>query len=377
MAFGIGTFCSLLAGGVSLSACASMGSAPRGRQLELIGLSENYRDGVFENSLPTTVMIPGTLWSSLAMWVQGDQVRVPKSPPPIVPLNNKSFDRPPVSGLRLTWLGHNTVLIEMDGVRILTDPVFSDRSSMISWAGPKRFHEAPISIADLPEIDAVIISHDHYDHLDHQSIVELARKTGVFYVPLGVGSHLSAWGVPAEKIRELDWWQEARTPEELRLACTPARHFSGRGMFDRNKTLWATWVIAGPRHRVFFGGDTGQLPAFKDIGDKYGPFDATLMPIGSYGPTWPQIHLTPEQAIQVHQEVRGGLFMPIHWGTFNLAYHGWTEPVERLTAAAPTAGVEVAVPRPGESVIPGSAPDLTRWWPELPWEKGPDLRALK
>jgi L-ascorbate metabolism protein UlaG (beta-lactamase superfamily) len=358
-----------LVGILCISACASMGRPPKGESLERVRSSQHYRENEFKNNRPTGVMLPGSFWQTMTQWFSGDQIRVPKSPPPIVRLDNKSFRQPPTSGLRITWLGHNTVMIEIDGYRILTDPVFSKRISPISWMGPKRFHDVPITIDELPEIDAVVISHDHYDHLDHQSIVELASKTRLFYMPLGVGSHLESWGIPKDKIVEMGWWQENTVLGQLKLIATPARHFSGRGPFDRNKTHWAAWAIIGPEHRIFLGGDTGLCDSFKYVGEKFGPFNVTLMPIGSYGPTWPEIHMTPEQAVQAHLDVKGGLLIPIHWGTFNLAFHSWTEPAERLLVETSRTDVACSIPKAGEMIDGDTPPQIVRWWPDIPWEQ--------
>jgi L-ascorbate metabolism protein UlaG (beta-lactamase superfamily) len=358
-----------LAGILCISACASMGRPPKGESLERVRMSQHYRDDEFKNDRPTGVMLPGTFWQTMGQWFSGDQVRVPKSPPPIVRLDENSFAQSPTSGLRITWLGHNTVMIEIDGYRILTDPVFSKRVSPIGWIGPKRFHDVPITIDELPEIDAVVISHDHYDHLDHKSIVDLAPKTRVFYMPLGVGSHLASWGISRDKIVEMGWWQENTISGQIKMVATPARHFSGRGPFDRNKTHWAAWAIIGTEHKVFFGGDTGLCDSFKLVGKKYGPFDVTLMPIGAYGPYWPEIHMTPEEAVQTHLDVKGGLLIPIHWGTFNLSFHAWTEPAERLMVETSRTGVSCAIPRAGEMVNSETPPALARWWPDIPWER--------
>lgn len=350
-----------------------MGRTPSGPRLDIIMESKNYKNGEFKNNSRTTVMQPGSFWTTLVDWCKGDQVRVPKSPPPIVKLNKYYFSQQPESGLRVTWLGHNTVIIEIDGYIILTDPVFSRRVSPVMGIGPKRFHEAPIKISELPDIDAVVISHDHYDHLDYQSIKELAPKTAKFYLPMGVGAHLESWGVKSEKIVELDWWEESRFNDDLLFAAVPARHFSGRGVLDRNKTQWSMWAIVGDGHRVFFGGDTGMCRAFLQAGDKYGPFDVTLIPIGAYGPNWPHIHLTPEEGVQAHLDVRGDLMIPVHWGTFNLAFHGWTEPVERLLVSAEQKDVRIAAPKPGEAVLPSQPVRIVRWWPDVYWERAETL----
>jgi L-ascorbate metabolism protein UlaG (beta-lactamase superfamily) len=255
---------------------------------------------------------------------------------PIVRLTKADFA--PASGLRATWLGHSTVLVEIDGARILFDPVWARRASPSSLIGPKRFHEPPLALGELPPLDAIVASHDHYDHLDRGVVRALAQSAAQsrarFVVPLGVGAHLERWGVAPDRITELDW-SESTKVGPLTLTATPARHFSGRGLNDRNHTLWASWS---------------------------GPFDLTFIKIGAYGDTWPDIHLTPEQAVDAHAKVRGNLLLPIHWGTFNLAFHAWDEPAERVVVAAAAAGARLVMPKPGESVEPATAPPVKPWW---------------
>jgi L-ascorbate metabolism protein UlaG (beta-lactamase superfamily) len=230
--------------------------------------------------------------------------------------------------------------------------------------GPQRLHPPPVELDALPAIDAVVISHDHYDHLDTDTVLALARtQRAPFFVPLGVGAHLRAWGIPEQRIVELDW-NESRRVDELTLICMPARHFSGR-FLDRNTTLWASWGIIGPSHRAYFGGDTGYTKSFAQIGVDHGPFDLTLLPIGAYNTAWPDIHMNPEEAVRAHLDVTvsgSGLLVPIHWGTFRLAPHPWAEPVERLLAAAEAAEVKVAVPAPGQHIDPSGLDRLNPWW---------------
>lgn len=261
--------------------------------------------------------------------------------------------------LAATWLGHATVLLEIDGRRLLADPMFGDRASPSPLVGPRRMHPVPLDVADLPPLDAVLISHDHYDHLDRPTIAALRTTSQApFLVPLGVGAHLRAWGVPAGRIVELDW-HHSHELHRLAITCTPARHFSGRGA-ARNTTLWSSWTVTGPRHRVFFGGDTGYTAAFADIGRRYGPFDLVALPIGAYDPAWPDIHMTPEQALRAHRDLAGALLLPIHWATFNLALHGWSEPVERLLRTAD--GQAVLTPPPGRRVVGGDPAMPEPWW---------------
>lgn len=321
---------------------AVVGGTVKGKRLQRISSSPQYdvSNGQFKNTLPTPIWIgPQT---------KNDEEFKPYASLPIKPMTKEMFMQKPSSGLRVFWLGHATVLLEIDGYRVLTDPMFSERASPLQWIGPKRFFPSPIAIEDLPHIDAVVISHDHYDHLDHKSIESLAKQKLQFFVPLGVGAHLEHWGVPSDQIVELDWWQNVRVGNLL-LTATPARHFSGRNALGSNDTLWATWTIVGPHHRVFFGGDTGMSPDFAKIGEERGPFDITLIPIGAYNPDWPYIHLFPEEAVQAHLALRGNLLLPIHWGTFDLAPHSCKEPIDRLQSSA-AGQILISSPLPGEAV---------------------------
>lgn len=342
----------------------AFGASPEGARLARIQRSPNYRDGSFQNPAAPAIPVEGTAWGSIRRWLGGHEVRTPPAAMPIVKRTAADFAKPPASGLRATWLGHSTVLVEIDGARILFDPVWARRASPSSLVGPKRFFPPPLALAELPPLDAIVASHDHYDHLDREVVRALARSAAQskarFVVPLGVGAHLERWGVAPERIVELDW-SESATVGAIRFTATPARHFSGRGLTDRNHTLWASWSVAGPQHRVFHSGDTGPFPGFADIGTAHGPFDLTLIKIGAYGETWPDIHLTPEQAVDAHTRLRGKLLLPIHWGTFNLAFHSWDEPAERVVVAA-SVGTQVIVPRPGESVEPATAGPVHPWW---------------
>ncbi|MEQ1693331.1 MAG: MBL fold metallo-hydrolase, partial [Gemmatimonas sp.] len=277
------------------------------------------------------------------------------------------FAQLPPSGLRVTWMGHSTTLVEIDGARVLLDPVWSTRPTPLAGIGPARWYPPLIALDQLPRIDAVLISHDHYDHLDAPTVRTLAATGALFVVPLGVGAHLEYWGVPSGRIVELDWWDSTRIAA-LTIVSTPARHASGRMVFDKDATLWTGYAVIGATHRVYYSGDTGLFPAMRDIGARYGPFDCTLIEAGQYHRSWPDWHIGPEQAVQAHALVRGRVMLPVHWGLFRLAYHGWTEPIERVMAAAALSGAAVATPRPGESVEPTLPLVTTRWWPVLPWQ---------
>jgi L-ascorbate metabolism protein UlaG (beta-lactamase superfamily) len=291
----------------------------------------------------------------------------PKEPVPVAPVDPRIFETAPPSGLRVTWLGHSTTLVEIDGYRVLTDPVWSERVSPIPWLGPRRWFVEPIALSALPKIDAVVISHDHYDHLDHATISAMRGWNTVFVVPLGVGAHLSYWGVPESQIAELDWWEHADIGK-LTITCTPARHASGRIALDYDAKLWAGYAFVGPSHRVYFSGDTGLFPAMRDIGVRLGPFDLTMIEVGQYHSAWPDWHIGPEQAVAAHQMVKGRVMLPIHWGKFALAYHAWTEPIERALVAGKNAGAALVAPKPGQSFEPSSPPPIERWWPSLGWK---------
>ena len=294
----------------------------------------------------------------------------PAGPLPVVRGDAARFRTPPGTGLRVTWFGHSTTLIEIDGQRVLTDPLWIERASPLPGVGPRAWYPPPLALDELPPIDAVVISHDHYDHLDQQTISAMRGERWqrtMFVVPLGIGAHLAYWGVPEARIVELDWWQQTRIGD-LELTCTPARHASGRMVIDNDSKLWAGWAMRGARHRVYYSGDTGLFPAMREIGARLGPFDLTLIESGQYGRGWPDWHLGPEQAVRAHRLVRGRVMLPVHWGKLVLAYHGWTEPIERVLAAAAVSGVSVLAPRPGQSVEPEAPPARERWWPHVPWK---------
>jgi L-ascorbate metabolism protein UlaG (beta-lactamase superfamily) len=328
--------------------------------------SPNCRDGVFVNLEPASQSSMDIEEQRLMLWevIAG---RTATRPTATIPLATPAGPEAPGNAdtrpeeIAVSWLGHSTVLLEIDGYRILTDPVWSERCSPSDIVGPARMHPPPVALDALPAVDAVVISHDHYDHLDIDTIVALARtQWAPFFVPLGVGAHLRGWGIPEQRIVELDWNERGQVGE-LTLICTPARHFSGR-FLTRNTTLWASWAVIGPAHRAYFGGDTGYTSSFAQIGADYGPFDVTLMPVGAYNKSWPDIHMNPEEAVQAHQDVIGRLLVPIHWCTFRLAPHPWAEPIERLLVAADAADVQVVVPKPGGRVVPAGPAKLEPWW---------------
>ncbi|WP_145187675.1 MULTISPECIES: MBL fold metallo-hydrolase [unclassified Pseudomonas] len=266
-------------------------------------------------------------------------------------------------------LGHSTVLLKLRGRYFITDPVFAERASPVQWAGPLRFHAPPLGLDDLPPLAAVVLSHDHFDHLDEQAIRRLASRAERFLAPLGVGDLLVEWGVPAAKVTQLDWWQETEV-HGVRFVATPAQHFSGRGLLDSNRTLWASWVIVDEQTRLFFSGDTGYFAGFAQIGERYGPFDLTLIETGAYNVAWPNVHMQPEQSLQAHVDLRGRWLLPIHNGTFDLALHAWQEPFERIVALAAQAQVKLSTPQMGERVSIDMPHEGPRWWQPHPSRQG-------
>lgn len=327
--------------------------------------SKQFREGVFRNTSGATPGLKkGSTLSTMGQFFFGGERRVPLAPlPSSSPLD--AWQRPPSDPrkLRATWLGHSTVLLELDGKRVLTDPVWGERASPSKLAGPKRFQPVPVAIARLPPLDAVLLSHDHYDHLCQESVGALAaaQPRVPFFTALGVGARLEEYGLRPETIHELDWWEEAKVGP-LTLTAAPSQHFSGRGAFDRNSTLWTSFAVRGTEQAFFFSGDTGLTSEYAQIKERLGPFDLTLLEVGAFHPAWGEIHLGPENALAAHALLGGGPLLPVHWGTFNLAIHSWDEPAETLLQLAPKQGTQLVMPRIGEVVEVAQARDVSPWW---------------
>lgn len=324
---------------------------------------ENFEDGEFVNQIETLMNI--RFGKMISQMFGPSQNRKPSQSIETQQLDSLSIANYNHGPARLTWFGHSAFLLEINGKVILIDPMLGERAAPFSWMGPRRYSdELPIAIEKLPKIDAIILSHDHYDHLDYGSILKLKDKTSRFYTALGVGNHLVRWGVKPEMIEELNWWEET-TLEDIMLACAPARHFSGRGMFDRNSTLWCSWIIQTDSTKIYFSGDGGYGPHFEEIGERYGPFDISMMECGQYNEQWHAIHMMPEETVQAAIDVKSKLLLPIHWGAFTLAFHEWTDPVERATNAAEAMGMAITTPAIGEPVYIGDTqfPDEA-WWRE-------------
>jgi L-ascorbate metabolism protein UlaG (beta-lactamase superfamily) len=340
----------------------SLGRKSEGARLERIKASPRWSGERFINVHP---VIPGLRDPNAAMptigeFICGGERRVPRGPlPSMNPL--EAWAKPPGSGLRATWLGHSTVLIEIDGLRVLTDPVWGPRASPSRLIGPKRFQPAPVALRKLPPVDLVLVSHDHYDHLDYPTIKELAKGDVPFVTSLGVGAHLEAWGVQPERITELDWWETHTLPNTgLTVTAAPSQHFSGRTIKGRNTSLWSSLVIRSQNHAVFFSGDTGLTTEYEAIRERLGPFDLVMLEVGAFHPAWGDIHLGPENALKALALLGGGAFLPVHWGTFSLAMHAWDQPAETLLKLG--AGARLVMPRLGEPVEPAHAEKVEPWW---------------
>ncbi|GAB2694279.1 MBL fold metallo-hydrolase [Mucilaginibacter koreensis] len=315
----------------------------------------------FVNPVPTFQPGPKQMIPILRDYWYHSSENTPQKPLGLFRVPEGAFNKAPENGLRVTWMGHASVLIEIDGKRILTDPVWSKRASFSSFFGPKRFYKAPIALQDLPELDAIIISHDHYDHLDKATIKYFAGTATPFICTLGVAKYLKRWGVAASRITEMDWGDHTELGTDCRITATPARHFSGRGITHRDETLWASFVIKSEQHNVYFGADSGWFEGFADIGQAFGPFDLTILGIGAYGKYWPDIHTTPEQAVKAHLLLNGKLMLPMHWGTFPLAPHPWYEPADDVVKFAQQYDVALILPEPGAPVEVAEAYN-SGWW---------------
>ena len=342
----------------------SLGRKSVGERLERIRSSPAWSGDRFANVHPIMAGLrdPNVPMPTLSDFLCGGERRAPIGP---LPAQNplETWKHAPDSGLRATWLGHSTVLIEIDGHRVLTDPVWGQRASPSRFVGPKRFQPVPVPLRSMPDIDLALVSHDHYDHLDYPTIRQLVKRDTPFVTSLGVGAHLEAWGVRPERITELDWWESHVVPgTDLTVTAAPSQHFSGRGLKDRNATLWSSLVLRSARHTVFFSGDTGLTTQYQMIRERLGPFDLVMLEVGAYHPAWGDIHLGPDNALKAHALLGGGPFLPVHWGTFSLAMHAWDQPAERVLELALKNNVPLVMPRLGEPVEPSHQKEVEPWW---------------
>ncbi len=325
--------------------------------------SKNYNNGKFVNSIPNPNFSFNNFGKMVLKYIKGGQRdRKPSKTLPVIEIGSE-FSDIASKNLRFAWLGHSSIMIEFENKRFLFDPVFSERASIVQWIGPKRFHKSPIEVSNLPKLDAVIISHDHYDHLDKNVIKQIGNQELIFLVPLGIGKRLEGWGIKKSKIIEFDWWDEIQLGD-ITIASTPARHYSGRGIFDKDLTLWCSWALICKNHRVFISGDTGMTPEFKKISKKYAPFNISFMKIGAYDETWSYIQINPEEAIQIQREIKADVLVPTHWATFDLGLHSWYEPIERLIDASNSKGTKVLTPKVGE-IVNLKQYENKYWWKEF------------
>ena len=340
----------------------TFGGKPDAASLAKIRASEHYNGTSFQNLEPTELITPDGKNHSTLDWLRG-YFNPPAGKNPAAPLPSEPLRADTLQDGRLAWFGHSTVLFQMAGKRLITDPVFY-RATPLPFGGAPFPQTHPTLPADLPPLDAVLLSHDHYDHLDYRAIRELDPKVGHYYVPLGVKAHLQRWGVADNKITELDWYEEAALGD-IRLTLTPARHFSGRNFTNRNSTLWGSWVVQSPACRLFYNGDSGYGAHFAAIGERFGPFDIVLMENGAYNSQWADIHMQPEQSVQAALDVGAKTVLPVHWAKYDLSGHTWREPIERFSKAAAATPLIVATPYPGE-VFDYREPPQRTWWQEVP-----------
>ena len=339
------------------------GAQPEGAYLEKIRASRHYQNGQFVNLVETKMDYSCSNIANMTRDFLTVSDIGPTDPLPVkfeAETERSAVDTPAF----VTWYGHSAFLIEMEGKRLLLDPMFGPAASPVSFITRRYSYERPIDLDQFTDIDAVIISHDHYDHLDYSSITKLEPHVGHFFVPLGVGSHLRHWGVSEDNITALGWWESADL-DHLTFVATPARHFSGRAITDNKKTQWASWVLKGRHNNLYFSGDSGYAGHFKEIGEKYGPFDLTMLECGQYNTNWEAIHMMPEQSAQASMDLRGKVMMPIHWGAFDLALHEWREPVIRLLATAEKHDIQVVTPYIGERFAVGQNFPREKWWETL------------
>jgi L-ascorbate metabolism protein UlaG (beta-lactamase superfamily) len=333
-------------------------------------LQRAKKDGrKFLNPVETKVGDLSLMLKMIPLYLKNREEREPKRPLGPFYTDKRMYEQEPASGVRVTWFGHSSNLLEIDGVRVLIDPVWDERAAPVTWFGPKRFFAPTLPIDELPVLDAVLISHDHYDHLGRKTVEALARMRPQlrWVCPLGVAKLLYEFGVPAGRVAELDWTQETVIAgrdlgAELRVTAVPTRHFSGRSLSNRFETLWAAYVLKGARHTVYYGADTGLWDGFEAIAQQFGPFDLTMLEIGAAHALWHQIHLGPDGAAEAFERLGGGVLMPIHWGLFNLALHGWRQPIERIDELARERGLKLFVPAPGMPTEFDGRAVRSEWW---------------
>ncbi|WP_461210896.1 MBL fold metallo-hydrolase [Desulfocurvus sp. DL9XJH121] len=371
-------------GAILMTGCAIMGTSPQGEDLARMRRSPHYdTENGFENRRPglLATMRKRSPWKALPEIIFRRGTLRPEGPLPEAGADLSALDRPS-EDIRLVWFGHSSFLVQVAGINVLVDPVFSAAASPLEFLAP-RFQAPPAGLDELPRIDVICISHDHYDHLDMQTVRHFRDTDTLFVTPLGVGSHLAGWGIAPQRVTELDWWQSARV-RGLEFTAAPAQHFSGRGLFQGNRTLWASWAIRGGGKSVFYSGDSGYDTHFKEIGERLGPFDIAFMENGQYDELWEEVHMLPEQTIRAFADVRARRLMPVHWGMFILSRHTWRAPAESIAALADQRGIDLVTPRLGELITLDDDLRTTRWWetgasladgPAPPGPLGPEAPA--
>ena len=337
-----------------------LGKLPKGERLKRIQSSQNYRDGAFQNQTPTTMVPPGvSYFTMLKGFINKSKQSAPKEQ---IPTGSANLQQLSSQQPTLVWFGHSSYLLNLDGKKILVDPVLGGHASPFSFMIPAFKGTDPYGVEDFPEIDILLLTHDHYDHLDHGVIKQLRPKVRQVLCSLGVGEHLEYWGYDKKRITELDWFETAEW-EGLKFTAAPARHFSGRST-KRNQSIWSSFILQTKTKKIYMGGDSGYDAHFKQLGETYGPFDLALLECGQYNTLWPLIHMMPEQTVQAAMDLKTNVLMPVHWAKFALAYHSWKEPIERLTKAAKEKGQAIATPMIGEEYIIGT--ELRKeWWLQL------------
>ncbi len=336
----------------------AMGKTPTGERLKRITAAPNYKNGQLQNLSFTPTMAEDTnFFKVMGKMITAPSGRTPDQPLPFI---QTALDALPAHDIEVIWFGHSSYLLLMAGKRILVDPVFSGHASplpfMVKAFPGANFYQA----ADMPQIDVLVITHDHYDHLDHKTVLQLKEKVGHIVCSLGVGAHLEYWGYDANKITEL-YWYESTVVDGMQFTAVPGRHFSGRGL-QRNKTLWSGFVVELNGLRVLIGGDSGYDTHFKEIGARYAGFDLVILECGQYNPAWKYIHMAPEETVLAAQELGAKQLLPVHWAKFNLSLHTWTEPADRALAEALRLNMPVAFPQIGERYVPGRATQRDIWW---------------
>jgi L-ascorbate metabolism protein UlaG (beta-lactamase superfamily) len=347
------------------------GRYPEGKRLARIRHSPDFRDGAFQNLIPTQMQAEGVGYTDLlkGMFTERSPDASPSFKLPVIKQDLAELN--PSGPARVIWFGHSSYLLLISDKKILVDPVFSDRTSPISFIGTKRFKGTEsYNPQDIPPVDLVILTHDHYDHLDYATIRQWQDQPGPkgavqFITSLGVGETLENWGISSNRITELDWWEKASPLPGFDLTAVPARHFSGRAL-KRNQSLWSGFVIETGRQRILAGGDSGYGPHFQAIGEHFGGFDLVFLECGQYNEMWPSIHMMPEETVQAAIDLKANALFPVHWGKYSLAFHAWDEPIRRCSVEASAKNMKLITPKMGETVVLNSYPTFSKWWEKIP-----------